>query len=138
MTHVLILIKLEFQLAPAVPSPLALLVFHSLASCSLLLFYCAFSLGSLSLAHSFNYHLGANDSQGYISSLDLYYEFQICIFNCLLVSPSCLSQSSFRFKAFNIIPPPESFVLFQCFWVSTDTQSFCPKLCLPRHTLVSR
>lgn len=100
-------------------SLLVLLISHYIqGSCALLLLCYACSLGSLSLAHGFNYHLGANDSQGYISSLDLYFEFQICVFNCLLVRPSCLSQRSFKFKAFNMMPPPESFVLSQCFWFS--------------------
>lgn len=87
----------------------------ALPACPVELLLHSGSLGSLCLAHSFNYHLGANDSQGYISSLDLYFEIQICIFNCLLVSPSSLSQRSFKLNAFNMMPPPESFVLSQCF-----------------------
>lgn len=87
----------------------------ALPACPVELLLHSGSLGSLSLAHSFNYHLGANDSQGYISSLDLYFEIQICIFNCLLVSPSCLSLRSFNLNVFNMMPPPESFVCSQCF-----------------------
>ena len=61
----------------------------------LLLLFLRCLLGSLSLAPGFNYHLGANDSQSYISSLALYLSSRSVFPTVYLSSPLvCLKGPS--------------------------------------------